>query len=508
MVTDSLIRLHPTLPILADELRLAGVRCTCRAADGSRTFSGVRLWRGGMEARPDIVYVAPSGVLPPEGCAAAASSPIPGRPDVLCCPGQEPEALLNLLLEIFGRFREREMMMDQLICRSGSLQELCDLGASMLDNPVCIHDDWFIMIAMSAGLDSRMMPEHIASSSKGFIPRIIVDEFKHDNEYLETFAHRDAQLWYTDTDEPSSLYVNLWDGGIYRGRLLVVRQERDFRPGDFLLAQALTQRASLMLQRKPFGAQQALRSMDDLIYDLILGKPLDSTDLSQLLSLLGWKRSDQYLCIRIRSQQEQTTTLMEHLLHSDLFREFPGGYIMFTDHEQCMILNLSREQASCFEIRSRLAPLCRDYCMYAGTSSPVADIRDLHLAYHQAQVALEMAFRLRSEKWNILFSECAMEYLLERLDSPLPPMSLVSPELLAVLEHDRKKGTQYFQTLRTYLLEERDIPRTAEKLIIHRTTLLYRLKKITPMIGVDLNDPWTRLYLTLSLWMLEREERK
>ena len=508
MVSEGLIHLHPTLAMLTDELHRAGISCSSQISDSCRTFSGVRLWRSGAAVQPDLLYVAPAGAALPEGCAAAVPELLPGRADTLCCPGQEPEELLNLLLEIFCRLREQEMAIDQLVCRGGSLQELCDLGTAMLGNPICIHDDWFILVAMSAGFDSLMMPEYIASSSKGFIPRIILDEFQHDTEYLETFAHRDAQLWYGSNGQPASLYVNLWDGAIYRGRLLVILHRREFRPVDFLLAQALTQRALLLLQRKHPGEQQALRSMDDQIYDLIRGKPLDSTDLAQLLSLLGWKRSDRYLCIRIRSQQEQISTLMEHMLHSDLFRTFPGSYIMFIDREQCVIVNLSRDQSSSAEVRSRLAPLCRDYCMYAGTSSPVTDIRDLHLAYHQAQVALQTAFRLRSEKWNVLFSECAMEYLLERLDSPLPPLSLVSPELLAVLEHDRNKGTQYFQTLRTYLLEERDIPRTAEKLIIHRTTLLYRLKKIVPMIGVDLNDPWVRLYLILSLWILEQEAGK
>ena len=52
---------------------------------------------------------------------------------------------------------------------------------------------------------------------------------------------------------------------------------------------------------------------------------------------------------------------------------------------------------------------------------------------------------------------------------------------------------------------ERDIPGTSQALIIHRTTLLYRLKKIRSIIGLNLDDPETRLYLLLSLKMLEQE---
>lgn len=74
-------------------------------------------------------------------------------------------------------------------------------------------------------------------------------------------------------------------------------------------------------------------------------------------------------------------------------------------------------------------------------------------------------------------------------------------------DHDREKGTQYFETLRTYLLNERDIPKTSQALIIHRTTLLYRLKKIQPLLDVSLDDPWQRLYLLLSLWIMKKQDK-
>jgi len=78
--------------------------------------------------------------------------------------------------------------------------------------------------------------------------------------------------------------------------------------------------------------------------------------------------------------------------------------------------------------------------------------------------------------------------------------------LRELIRHDQEKGTQYFATLREYLLQERDIPKTSEALIIHRTTLQYRLKKIQSLLGVDLEDPWRRLQLQLSLWILQEQK--
>ena len=105
------------------------------------------------------------------------------------------------------------------------------------------------------------------------------------------------------------------------------------------------------------------------------------------------------------------------------------------------------------------------------------------------------------------FSECAMDYLVQKVASPLIPKHLVSPELIVLKEHDQENNTPYFETLRQYLLLERDVPKTSEKLIVHRTTLLYRLKKIQSLIRLNLDDPWQRLQLMLSLWILEKEEK-
>ena len=91
--------------------------------------------------------------------------------------------------------------------------------------------------------------------------------------------------------------------------------------------------------------------------------------------------------------------------------------------------------------------------------------------------------------------------------APLTPRHLVSPELLDLKVFDQENRTPYFETLRQYLLLERDVPKTSEKLIVHRTTLLYRLKKIQSLMNLDLEDPWKRLYLMLSLWILEQEEQ-
>lgn len=489
-----LLHMHPDMETILEELQREGIDCRLAGEGDGTRFVGVRRLRPGMALERGTLYMME------DGCG------VPGGPRILC-PGAGREALLDALMAMFQRFQAQERQLDELVYRNAGLRELCEAGAALLENPICIHDDWFVMIARSAELPEVLPPDYIMASSREFIPRIIIDDFKDDSEYLETYGYREARLWEASPNQPPCLYMNLREGEIYRGRLLVVRHHRDFRRADYRLTELLAQRALQLLNRKRLGVDRPHRSADDIVYDLLEGRDVPARDAGELTRMLGWNQDDPALCIRMRSQQPSDSILMAHALHSELFRAFPQGYILFSDTQQCVVLNLSREEGSLADIRHRLAPLCRDYCLYAGLSAPVTGIREWTVAWREAGYALEKAFALRSDRWLMPFPECALDSLLDSIQPPIRPIHLVAPELLALMAHDAAHDTRYFETLRAYLLLERDIPRTAERLIIHRTTLLYRLRKIRELVPVNLDDPWKRLYLIFSLKILKREEK-
>ena len=503
------IRLFPTIEIIEEAFADAGINCVCHVAEQDQSYRNVRLYTGSQPLLKDVVYTLRPGEkdFPTDEYAYLCTTPIEGKANHICCPDISAEALLDFLLELYSTFQQQEIQIDRLAYQLGGLEDLCELAESLIGNPICIHDDWFIMIGLSRGAVPLLTPEQWMTSTKGYLPRAILDAFQHDSDYLETYARRDAEIWNGDAMTPSSIYVNLWDDSRYQGRFVVVEHYRPFKKLDLLLAQLFAQRAMFMLRYQKPGQQRHLQSMDDIVFSILTGETTETADQTQLLNMLHWERSDSFLCIRLRSQQDGNNTVLEHILHSDLFRNFPSSYVLLNGHEQCVLLNLERSKISFSYIPHILAPLCRDFCLYAGISSPVRDISEWNLAYYQAGISLEQAFRLRSEKWIIPFSQCALDHMLHHLGGSLQPIHMASPELRYLKLQDEEKGTQYFETLREFLLNERDIPKTSEKLIIHRTTLLYRLKKIQSMMNINLEDPWERLYLTLSLWILENQKR-
>lgn len=508
MNPHNLLRFLPNLRMIAEDFEDRNWKCQATVRDETVHYRSVRIFTGQQNLEKDIIYLLPSQFIdafPRDEYAFVCMEPISGSANHIYIPVQDPALILETLLGLFDRYYKQEDSINQLFFQEAPLSELCTLAEAITGNPFYIHDDWFIITAKSPGLLDVMPPEQISSSERNFVPRKFIEDFKFDSEYLDSYSHQGAHLWSSDHPDATgrSMYVNLWDGDLYRGRLLGIEENTPFRASHFLLAECIAQRCVALIRKSLSAMERKYRSMDDTVCELLENKDADHASVMLLMDMLDWKRTDQYLCIRLQHQQTDTIPVMSHVLHSDLFQIFPKSYILFIADQQCILLNLSKEQTNLSLVRYRLSPVCRDYCLYAGISSPVSGIDALSQAYVQAGIALNQAYYFKNERWVVPFTTVALDYMLSSIHTPLQNANLVSPALLELLSHDSSKGTEFFQTLRTYLLNERDIPKTADALIIHRTTLLYRLKKIQALTGMDLDDPDERLYLLLSLRLLE-----
>lgn len=507
MQTDEGAGLFPTLPVLAEELKLLGLPVSGQVQDEQLSYRGFRRYHG-QPLRPELLYLLTpqtAGDFPVDRLPYLAVGAVPGGAEHLSCPAEEAEALTEGLQEVFDRLQEYANRINALIYQEASLDALCSLGEELLGNPMFLHDKWFLITGRSPSSDSVMPRSGRAWET---IPQTLLDEFRTDVEYQKTYQHRRAALWesYTNGERRETLYVNIYDGEVYHGRLLLTGEKVPFRRQDALVLELLARQAMVLIKAKRGRRPPGTRSTDDILWDILCGKRTKTAEFSVFLSTLRWEKDDRFLCVRLQRQESIKTDAMEAVLHRELLMALPESYVMVISGQQCVIVNLTQTPLSLERVHHILSPLCRDYYQYGGISSPVTGMRDLPVAYAQAGEALAQAFRWRDERWLVHFWSCALEYILMHLNAPMQFRHLVAPQLLALCEYDRERDSQLFDTLQAYLENERDIPKTSAQLIIHRTTLTYRLKKLQTLLELDLNDPSVRLYLLLSLEMLKREK--
>lgn len=76
-----------------------------------------------------------------------------------------------------------------------------------------------------------------------------------------------------------------------------------------------------------------------------------------------------------------------------------------------------------------------------------------------------------------------------------------NPILSSLKKYDQKNNSEYFSTLKTYLLCFCDSNETTKQLNIHRNTLLYRLKKIEEITGYQLKHKQLCIRLLCDIFM-------
>src|SRR5688500_3183385 len=72
-----------------------------------------------------------------------------------------------------------------------------------------------------------------------------------------------------------------------------------------------------------------------------------------------------------------------------------------------------------------------------------------------------------------------------------------------LLRYDRLRNADLLHTLRAYFRCNGNVLETADRLFLHRNSVLYRLQRIEELLQVDMKDYQVRLALGLALEMAE-----
>lgn len=467
------------------------------------------MYHGQRELSSEVLYVVPEGMernFPADLFSYITTTSLQGEAPHIRSAGCSFPELMNHVMDVFSCYADLERELCNTISNGGSLSELCCVAARYFQNPVFVHDDMFCVIGQSDGLDG--MFEFSEKTKKTHIPLWLINELKFDAVYKSTVGRRQAGIWGFDLNEENvrSLYVNLWEGEEYLGRLHINEANSALKPGQFRAAEFLAGYVVLWMKNQAMSNQQINYSYEQTFVDLLTKGETDERDLKTVLGILNWKREDRFLCLKLQSQDTVETIRSELAINSRLSSVLSGHVSFRHQQKLCVIINLSVSGMDLGELRLRLAPLIRDSCLYVGISNPVAGIYALRRGFVQADIALDYITGIDSSDWMVLFASCALHYIRDSACERLPANMVAHPVLLDLLEHDRTQGTQYYDTLRAYLLCERNIPATAAALIIHRTTLTYRLGKIMELTRLNLDNADLRLYLMLSFQLLEQGE--
>ena len=209
------------------------------------------------------------------------------------------------------------------------------------------------------------------------------------------------------------------------------------------------------------------------------------------LDRIGWLETDEkHLCI-IR-ERYGNSLIYSRLIHQ-ISQTFSDCYVI--EHEGYVILVINTSHLPIDILTTQLPVILYGSEIHIGISYPFRNVFHLPQYLEQAQIALEAAFQKNTR--ILMCSDCVISYT-RNLIRKMQTVNLEHPLTKQIRRYDKEHGTEYYQTLKTYIMEERSIVRTAQALHIHKNTLLYRIQRLKDQFALNLDDREERFRLILN----------
>ena len=406
------------------------------------------------------------------------------------------------LAQVFNALAAAKNRLDTLtaaLALCGSDQEIVDRASLHLGIPMFYLDSSYRILAITKSLDFTGDEEWIHMSEKGYLSPKNARKMK-DSGDLDMLAPAHAPLVYHSRIYPfSSVICNVWVNGAFVSRLNVLCTDGDTSPlrvrACELIAAHLTRSAERSDRLADRGPLQSI--LIDLLRGIRLSEDLIRDRLQTAPHLNGKLMQVYFADVKARDDRQLASYYASLLMR--LHPEEP--FLPLVWQEQLLLLAYAPDEAGFDTLTVKLAHFFSVHKLRCGVSNPFRSLSDLRGYCGQAAAALEQA----AEDGLFFYRDIMLEQMLSHIPAEQTEY-LISPDVFRLAEADTRFSFSATDTLKTYLECGCNLIRTAERLFLHKNTLLYRLNHIKSIIRCDLNDADERLLLTLSFKLMELQK--
>lgn len=152
------------------------------------------------------------------------------------------------------------------------------------------------------------------------------------------------------------------------------------------------------------------------------------------------------------------------------------------------------DSAEAAQLCGRLREVCETFCekypyrIYGGMGRAASDPEEIRRSYAEARRSLSAAEKGSDRVCVLFFAELGILRLLINADNRTELRDYCLSVLKPLADSDRRFATDYVNTLEVYLNSNCSLVAAADKLFIHRNTMVYRVNKIRELMKIDFSD--------------------
>ncbi|MBQ6388501.1 MAG: helix-turn-helix domain-containing protein [Mogibacterium sp.] len=409
--------------------------------------------------------------------------------------------VFRVLQEIFEKYEEWERSLYRDLIGDMDISGMISRSEEIFRMPIYVIDKSFRFVAASSsdGGNSWMQEGSETLNPESFSTFLSAANMMTERKNAFTLDIHDKPV----------MCVNLFTrNGEYAGCLCLDMKGAANAPGTDKLAEYLAGIIELAFERNPHLQSDSQASVKGLMQTLIEEMPLSR---AQRVVLRSVNETMKCICIYFRSTERHQKMPLSYIC-SVIEEMFAGSYAFIYDDGIICLLNTEGiegkdgAESATFNLAKKLRAFCRQMRLCAGVSGEFSDLFNTRVHFLQAQSALEDGRLLNPDDTLFYFSSYALTEMIINSLGGLPAEAYFPEGLKALLEHDRKSPVSYLETLRVFLEENLSYTSTAQKLFIHRSTLIDRIERIEREMKIDLKNSEQRLQLEMLLKAMDLEE--
>lgn len=470
------------------------------------THSDVEIvrWAADQKASALIMFETPSPTALAE--ARAYSIPIMTLPQ-----GNRPrmveKTIVSLLVDRKGQLERRATQiyrqLTQISSRNDGLSELINAMARLTGKAVVIQDKRMHVIAYT------LQPQFVAiwDDIETFLRKI--DNLPTDFQDRHRISEIEEVVLMQSLSMPglARLVSPIITKGIGRGYLSVIGHDNEMDDIDSLVTEHGAAACALEMAKLKAVSETEKRLRGTFLDRLLIG------DVSQQEAIRQGERFDHdmnavhmALVMSWRNDQELSNRRLETTINSILDSQRAKALVWQREREKEVVVfhasdtddpidySLKLAEAFAKEI-NRQFPNAR---VAIGLGQPAKDVGAWRNSYRDAVQARDLAVRLQTDT-PLYIGDLGVYQLILSLNDREKLTEFYKHILGTLIEYDMRQNADLVKTLEAFFTCHGNLSQTAEMLIVHRNTLLYRMNRINDIADIDLNRPETRLALHLAL---------
>lgn len=425
----------------------------------------------------------------------------------------QTDSIKNLFQEVKKLFLKDYIILDSsailldALIKDRGIKHIINIGSDILNNPVILIDAGYKILAHS---DMEMITEPfwIKNINMGYCSYEFISEVKKIRSVQKSpNSNKPFQVICSESPIKKLVSKVLIDKNIV-GYIITLESNEKFSDNTHKAIKLLSNVISEELKKNDVYRNLNGLMYENLIIDLIEKNVTDNKTLVERTKSAKCNFGNNlYLLIMDISNYNFPNT-SSNFLKQSLDKILPNHKSLFYKNNILILLDFKNNSKLNSNIKAKLNNFIQKHSIILSASNSFSNILEISEHYKQGMDTLELAYTL-DLKGNIFYYEDLVFYhLLYKIDSDKELLNLCNNGLLKLIQYDKENDTEYYETLKTYIEEDRNGVRSAKKLFIHRNTMNYRLNKIKEMGNMTLDNGEEIFKLNMSMKILEYLKKK